>query len=66
MGSEVSEDGEEDCEPGAEILSECLEEGSIKRKFINDKVKEGEMVLDLNAVCVSKRWSFSRGLVSNG
>lgn len=66
MDLEVSEDGEEDCEPGAEILSECLEEGIIKRKFINDKVKEGEMALQLNAVCVSERWSFSRGLMSNG
>lgn len=45
MDFEVSEDGEEDCEPGAGIFSECLEEGIIKRKFINYKVKEGEMGL---------------------
>lgn len=43
MDFEVSEDGEEECEPGAEICSECLEEGIIRRKLINYKVKEGEM-----------------------
>lgn len=50
MDLEVSEDGEEYCEPGAEIFSECLEEGVIKRRFINDEVEEGEMVLHLNGV----------------
>lgn len=50
MDLEVSEDGEEYCEPGAEIFSECLEEGVIKRSFINDEVEEGEMVLHLNGV----------------
>lgn len=66
MDSDVSEAGKEDCEPGAEIFSECLEEEIIKRTFINDKVKEGEMVLELRAVCISKKWSLPRGLVSNG
>lgn len=49
MDLEVSEDGEEYCEPGAEIFSECLEEGVIKRRLINE-VEEGEMVLHLNNI----------------
>ena len=58
MDLEVSEDREEYCEPGAEIVSECLEEGIIKRRFMSYKVKDGEMVLQLNGVRVSERWSF--------
>lgn len=65
MDLEVSEDGQEYCEPGAEIFSECLEEEIVKRRFINDKIEEGKMVLQLNGVCISKRWSCSRGLLSN-
>lgn len=45
MDLEVSEDGVEDCEPGTEIFGDCWEEESIKERFINDKVKEVEMVL---------------------
>ena len=54
---EVSEN-KEDCEPGDIIFNECLEKGIIKSRFISDQVEDGEMVLELNGVCVSKRWSF--------
>lgn len=40
MDLEISEYREEYCKPGAEIISERLEEGIIKRRFINDKVKD--------------------------
>ena len=54
---EVSEN-KENCEPGDIVFSECLEKGIIKSRFISDQVKDGKMVLELNGVCVSKRWSF--------
>lgn len=62
------------CEPGAEILSESLEEGVITGRFINDHVEGVEVVLQVLystpidstiGVCVSKRWSFSRELMNN-
>lgn len=56
MDLEVSEDREKDCEPGVESFIECLEEGIIKGRFTNDKVKEGEMVVYLNGMGVSVRW----------
>lgn len=39
-------------------MLKSLEEGIIKGRFINDKIKEVEMVLYLNGVCVSKRCSW--------
>lgn len=56
MDLEVSEDREEDCELGAKIFSECLEEGIIKRRFINDSQGRGDGTTAKR--CVSKRWSF--------
>lgn len=58
MDLEVSEDREKDCKPSVEIFIECLEERIIKGRFTNGKVKEGEMIVYLNGVCVSARWEF--------